>query len=223
MNPPALIRRPWDTKAFGLDTYELANASADSLRQAILTPGHHTVRVDPLASKELLHEYGFYYCDTLLEPFCTAEKLNAQTHPESSIGKGMDWQALLPICHGSFAHGRFHRDFNLTQECADTRYDNWLHQLYDNQNVYGLFWQKELAGFIAYSENSLLLHAVDQAYRGKGLAKHWWSAVCLDIFSAGHREVSSSISASNMGALNLYASIGFNFRNPLDIYHRLVK
>ena len=223
MNPSALISTPWDTAVFGLATYELADVSAASLHQAVQTPGHHSVRVDPLASKQLLYEYGFYYCDTLIEPYCAAAKLKILALPDISIGKNVDWQELLRICHGAFLHGRFHRDFNLDQAHADLRYDNWLRQFCDRQHVYGLFWRNELAGFIAYSGNSLALHAVGEAFRGKGLSKYWWSAVCAELVTAGCAEVKSSISASNMAALNLYASLGFGFRNPVDIYHRLVK
>jgi len=223
MNKSALINTPWDAIAFGIDTHELADASAGSLQQATATAGHHTVRVDPLASKQLLDEYGFYYCDTLLEPYCNLERLKSLSHPDCTVAKDAEWQALLAICHGAFAHGRFHRDFNLDRESADIRYDNWLRQLYDRQTIYGLFWRNELTGFIAYSDNRLLLHAVAKAFRGKGYAKYWWSAVCAELFNMGHTEVKSSISAANVGALNLYASLGFSFRNPQDIYHRLVK
>lgn len=223
MNPPGLISTHWDAAAFGLATYELADASVASLRQAIQTPGHHTVRVDPLASKQRLYKYGFYYCDTLIEPHCAKGALKISTHPDTSIDKDVDWQKLLSICHGAFVHGRFHRDFNLDRACANIRYDNWLRQLYDQQRVYGLFWRNELAGFIAYSGNSLVLHAVAETCRGKDVAKYWWGTVCSELLSAGHAEVKSSISAANMAALNLYASLGFGFRNPMDIYHRLVK
>lgn len=223
MSPSVLINILWDTQVFGVDTYELSDASEDVLRQAVHTPGHHTVRVDPLASKQLLHEYGFYYCDTLIEPYCRAEKLKILADPDCNIGKNINWQELLLICHGAFEYGRFHRDFSLDKECADVRYNNWLRQLYDKQNVYGLFWRNQLAGFIAYSENNLLLHAVDRGYRGRGLAKYWWSAACSELIKAGNEEITSSISAANMGALNLYASLGFGFRNPVDIYHRLVR
>jgi len=54
------------------------------------------------------------------------------------------------------------------------------------------------------------------------LAKYWWHATCCELFGAGHLEVTSSISAINMAVLNLYASLNFSFRNPLDVYHRLV-
>ena len=61
------------------------------------------------------------------------------------------------------------------------------------------------------------------ACRGKNLAKYWWSAVCSERFGAGSTEVTSSVSAANVAAINLYASPGFRFRNLVDVYHRLVK
>ncbi len=223
MNGNLINDTPWDAAVFGLHTAELVEYTPDVLEQTLQTPGHYTIKVDPLESKELLHKHGFYYSDTLLEPYCAAGKLEILMQPDISISKEVNWQDLQPICHGAFVHGRFHRDFNLDSASADLRYDNWLRELHGQRQVYGLFWQGELAGFIAHSGNSLVLHAVAETCRGKGLAKFWWSAVCRELFSAGHLEVKSSISATNMAALNLYASLGFSFRNPLDIYHRLVK
>ena len=223
MNTTLIKDTPWDAAAFGMFTGELAEYSEAALRAAAARSGHYTLKVDPLADKRLLHEYGFYYCDTLIEPRCGAASLRPATHPDATIARNTDLPELLTICHGAFTHGRYHRDFNLPRTGADLRYDNWLCQLYDQQCVYGLFWRGGLAGFIAYSGNSLVLHAVAEAYRGKGLAKYWWGAVCGELIAAGCTEVRSSVSAANVAALNLYASMGFNFVNPVDIYHRLVK
>ena len=221
---PELIKdTPWDAAAFGLHTGEINHYSAEALQLALQTPGHYTIKVDPLISKQLLDDYGFYYCDTLIEPYCSAEKLNVFPHAEVSISKNVEWEDLLPICHSAFKYGRFHRDFNLPEACADNRYDNWLHQLYQQHSVYGLLWRNQLAGFVACSSNSLVLHAVAEDFRGKKMAKYWWGAVCTGLFNSGSAEVTSSISAANVAAMNLYASLGFRFRNPLDVYHRLVK
>ncbi len=214
---------PWDTAAFGMPTWELLEYSTTALQQAIQTPGHHTLRVDPLADKRLLHECGFYYCDTLIEPYCNEAWLRAAQHPDATVSKDVDAEQVLAICHGAFTHGRFHRDFNLSKAAADQRYDSWLKQLLEAQQVYGLYWQGLLAGFIGYSGNNLVLHALAEKYRGKGLSKYWWSVVCSELLANGNEKVKSSISATNLAVLKLYASLGFSFNNPQDIYHRLVR
>ena len=220
---PLIESTPWDTAAFGMPTWELTEYSDEALRQAAQTAGHHTVRVNSLADNRLLHEYGFYYCDTLIEPHCTASRLRAVQHPEATISKVVDTEQALAICHGAFEHGRFHRAFNIPKAAADLRYDNWLRQLLEAQHVYGLYWQGVLAGFIGYRDNALVLHALSEQYSGRGLAKYLWSAVCTELLNTGCAEVKSSISAANVAALSLYASLGFSFRNPVCIYHRLVK
>jgi hypothetical protein len=222
MNTMPLIKpTPWDTAAFGMPTWELSEYSEMALQQAAQTVGHHTLKVDPLADKRLLHEYGFYYCDTLIEPHCNTTRLRTVQHLDATISRDVDVEQTLAICHGAFVHGRFHRDFNLPKAAADLRYDNWLKQLLEAQQVYGLYWQGILAGFIGYSANSLVLHAVAAPYRSKGWSKYWWSAVCCELLSSGHKEVKSSISTSNLAVLNLYVSLGFSFNNSKDIYQHL--
>lgn len=212
---------PWDSAVFGMLAYEIAQPSLEYLQASKVIPGHYTVRIDPLASKQALHEHGFYYCDTLIEPHCTAERFIAFDDADVAVSRDVPWQTLLDICHGAFSHGRFHRDFNLDQSQADQRYDNWLAQLHDAGQVYGLFYQGVLAGFIAVNGGCLVLHAVAKSLRGKGLAKRLWTPVCQTLFAQGCYEITSSVSAANLAVVNLYAALGFSFRNPVDIYHRM--
>ena len=223
MSKKSLIKPThWDTLAFGLPTWELTEYSEEALHQAAQTSGHFTLKIDPLADKRLLHEHGFYYCDTLIEPHCDIAQLRTVEHPKAIISKNVDVDQILAICHGAFLHGRFHRDFNLPKAAADLRYDNWLKQLFETRQVFGLYWEGVLAGFIAHNGNSLALHAVAEKFRGKGRSKYWWSSVCSELLGSGHHDVKSSISASNLAALNLYASLGFSFDNPQDVYHLMV-
>jgi hypothetical protein len=223
MNKVPLIKpTPWDTTIFGMPSWELLEYSEVALQYAVKITGHYTIKVDPLADKQLLHEYGFYYCDTLIEPYCNAVRLRLAHHLDATISKTIAVEQALAISHTAFVHGRFHRDFNLPKAACDQRYDNWLKQLLEAQQVFGLYWHNELAGFIGYSGNNLVLHALAEKYRGKGLSKYWWSEVCSDLLSTGYEEVKSSISVTNLAVLNLYASLGFTFNNPQDIYHRLV-
>jgi ribosomal protein S18 acetylase RimI-like enzyme len=213
---------PWDKAAFGVDCYELEAASAELFELALTAPGHYTVKLDPLASKAALHRCGFYYCDTLIEPWCTPPRLVRHECVGIAIDDAPALAALLDICHGGFPHGRFHRDFGLPARDADARYDNWLRELHRDGKVYGLLCDGTLAGFVARNGDSLVLHALSARFRGRGLAKYLWSALCVRLFAEGLPQIRSSISAANLAALNLYAGLGFRFRKPVDVYHRMV-
>jgi hypothetical protein len=214
-------RVPWDSAALGCDAYELSSAAPEILAQA-QAAGHYTVRVDPQADKRVLHELRFYYCDTLIEPFCAARDFKPQPHPAASLNRDTALEPLLAICRGAFQHGRFHRDFNVERRRADLRYENWLKTLHGSGKVYSLMWEGELAGFIAHERGKLVLHAMGAKHRGRGLARHLWSAVCVDLAREGVAELTSSISACNLAALNLYVTLGFRFRNAVDVYHRVI-
>lgn len=212
-----------DTEIFGFDFYEITKYSEEIIEYVSKIPGHYTIKVDPLASKRYLQQANFYYCDSLIEPFITRNKLKISKNCDSSVSEEVDLSALLPICKNAFVHGRFHRDFNLDSGKADLRYQKWLITLYENGAVYGLFWKKDLAGFVAYDDNLLVLHAVSASFRGKGLAKYWWVSVCEKLFEKGFEELRSSVSTTNSAVMNLYSSLGFSFRNPKDIYHMVVR
>jgi ribosomal protein S18 acetylase RimI-like enzyme len=221
--PPSFKPSPWDSAVFGMPAYELTDLSPDTLAAATRMAGHYTVRLDPLVSKQDLHEHGFYYCDTLVEPHCKIEHFVPFEDRAVSVRMEVSLDALLSICHGAFVHGRFHRDFGLPQAQAETRYAKWLAQLHRDGKVYGLLYREELAGFIAVEGNRLILHAVATSLRGRGLAKFLWSPVCQALFELGYDELTSSVSAANLAIVNLYASLGFRFRNSVDLYHRLTR
>ena len=215
-------RTPWDSAALGHDAFELAAASAAAVAQ-VRAPGHYTVRVDPLADARILHEHGFYYCDTLIEPHCAAGQMVRFAHEAAGCDRSPALDPLLAICRGAFRHGRFHRDFNVERRVADLRYETWLGTLHAAGKVYGLEWEGATAGFIACEGGKLVLHALGEQHRGRGIAKYLWSAVCADLVRAGARELTSSVSAANAAALSLYATLGFRFRNPTDVYHRVIR
>lgn len=214
---------PWDSKVFGFFTAEINTYSEDAIQACYKQPGLYTLKLEPLADKSLANEHGFYYCDTLLQPVCKRADLVAFENQSTSISLNTNKQALLNICSNAFTHGRFHRDFHITKQQADQRYVNWLSELIDNDKVFSLLYQGEIAGFIATKNNQLLLHAVAENFRGQGLAKYWWSSVCHDLFEHGFESVESSISASNLAVVNLYASLGFKVKSATDVYHKLVE
>ena len=223
MAAPRFLRpTPWDSAVYGLDTFEIHPVDGESLAYARAHAGHYTAKVDPLAPKRALHEAGFYYCDTLLEPRCARGDLVRWERPGITVGRDIAFERLAAICHGAFEHDRFHRDFNLDAALGDRRYDRWLRQLADAGDLFGICVAGEPAAFIGLSGNKLALHAIAPAFRGKGLAKYMWSPACALFFeSRGFDSLVSSVSAANLPVVNLYASLGFTFGSALDVYHRL--
>ncbi|MBX3662241.1 MAG: GNAT family N-acetyltransferase [Burkholderiales bacterium] len=217
---PAIRRVEWDSAAFGRDCYEITAAAEDALREAAATPGHYALKLDPLADKAALQRYGFYYVDTLLEPHGRRADFIAHHDAKAACTRGEKIEDLLAICHGAFEHGRFHRDFNLPRAGADLRYDNWLHQVHAAGDAWGLRYDGVLAGFIAVMDNRLVLHAMAAPFRGRGLAKYLWTTVCEALFTQGHAELCSSVSAANIAVIRLYQTLGFRLRHPVDVYHR---
>ncbi len=225
-----IIPTPWDTQTFGIQTFEITVPPTDDFFNQVLNKvisshesGHYTVKIDSVRSKKILHQYGFYYCDTLLEPYCQLGQLKTHHKKGISLSQSVSLTALTKICHGAFIYGRFHRDFNLDPDKSDIRYDLWLKQLYEAGSVFGLMYDDELAGFWGFSHYKIVLHALDEKYRRKGMAKYFWSLACQELFEQGYSEITSSISAANVAVLNLYVSLGFKFRNSLDVYHLLLK
>lgn len=214
---------PSDSILFGMDAYDIPQLSSATLDEMVKHSGHYTYKSNPLACKKELHDHDFYYCDTLLEPYCSEKSFIYYEDKLATISESGKLDDLLRICENAFLYGRFHRDFKINKMIAEQRYSNWLRYLYEAKLIYTLYYANNLAGFVAYTNNKLVLHAMDNKYRGKGLAKYFWSLVCKDLFSKDHLEITSSISAANIAAINLYSSLGFKFRNALDVYHRVIE
>jgi ribosomal protein S18 acetylase RimI-like enzyme len=214
-----LVRTPWDSKVFAIDTFEVRSFDEETLKVVANLPGHFTIKVDPSRSTDLLHRCGFYYCDTLVEPFCRRQHFIAHDDPDVRVVDTYDIGDFLSLSRGAYTHGRFHRDPNIPSELADARYDSWLRQIHAAGGMIGLAYRGTLAAYFARENAKVLLHAVHVSLRGKGLAKYLWTAGYNTLFREGFDEVSSSVSASNMPVTNLYCSLGFKFRSPLDVYH----
>jgi hypothetical protein len=215
-----LRETPWDKRNFAFKTYELLDVDEELFKYIENIPGHFTLKVDPLSNNYLLYKYKFYYCDTLIEPHCERDKLVIFDHDEISIKNSCNFEVIRDISVGAYKHGRFHRDFNVDNQSADNRYINWLHDLYKENNCLYFYYKNDFAGYFGFTGNKIVLHALSEKYKGKGLAKYFWSKACRYLFDKGVNNIYSSISCVNLPVLNLYASIGFKFKNALDVYHK---
>ena len=203
----------------GVPTYELETISGEILKDIRKVPGHYTLKVDPLFPKKILHEAGFYYCDTLVHLSCPRKKFVGYDNPLMSLSTDISLDELIELCLGIFVFDRFHRDFNVDSQAADRRYINWIKELYHSGMPVGLYYDETLVGFAIFKDNRFALQGLKKTYQGKGYAKYFWSLKCLKIYSLGYQEVLTTISAANCPLLNMYAALGFRFDKAEDVYH----
>jgi ribosomal protein S18 acetylase RimI-like enzyme len=210
---------PWDARALGCSAWNVKQTDEDTLREASTLPGLIVARLPACEDKRILHRFGFYYVDTLIEPYCDSKRLRAFCDPRTSISSEFDLSIALELACSGFEHGRFYRDHSISRKVAGERYRNWLKDLILRDQVVGLFLEKRQAGFIALQNGYFKLHAVGQNYRSMGLAKYWWYLACIREIQRGCQEITSSVSTTNLPVVSLYASLGFRFRRATDIYH----
>ncbi|CEI81391.1 hypothetical protein J18TS1_22320 [Oceanobacillus oncorhynchi subsp. incaldanensis] len=213
---------PWDSRNFPLDTFQLTEYSEAALQAAADVEGHFTVKVDPLADKALLHKYGFYYADTLMEPYCYRNKFLEEEAGDVTFHENYDAADILTIAEEAFQGGRYHRDFHVPNEMADLRYRNWVKDLIDQELILAYKQDGRVKGFFAYQEENVLLLAMHKDIRGQGFAKPFTAACVKEQFErTGREQLVTSISPSNPASLNVFIDLGFRLRAGKDIYHKV--
>ena len=217
---PLLFETPWDKRIFGFDTYELGEASEAALRATGDRRGHFTVRVDPLEDKALLGKFGFYYVDTLVQPFAAPERILFHDDPAASVRLSEDSARLRDVANGAFTFARFYKDRAIPRDLANRRYQAWLEELFSKGCVLDLLYGGETAGFLAFEKGKIILHTLDERHRGRGLGKVLWSAALRRMILDHPSEIVSSVSITNLAVMNLYVSLNFRFRNAKDVYHK---
>ncbi|GLO67083.1 GNAT family N-acetyltransferase [Oceanobacillus kimchii] len=213
---------PWDQRNFPVETYQLSEYSEAALRETDQVKGHFTVKVGVFENTKLLHDYGFYYADTLIAPFCKKDRFLFERAKEASFTENFDKDEILNIAEEAFQGGRYHRDFNIPNNMADKRYRNWVKDLINQRLILAYKQNGEIAGFFAYKDDQILLLAMHEDYRGKGMATAFAGACVKEQFvRTGHTELKTSISPSNPASLNVFLGLGFRLGPAIDVYHKL--
>ncbi len=212
---------PWDKRTFKIDTYQLTDSVDKALEETNNTQGHFTLKIDPLTNPKNIIESGFYYMDSLTEPVCKKEDFQFFENDKIELSQDYQKSEILQIARDTFIHGRFHRDFNVPNALADTRYMRWVEDLMEEKNLYSLLYDGELAGFYGFDEDKVLLLGIKKEFQGRGLAKPFTSMGCKKQFEQGYSSLYTSISAANVASLNLFYSLGFKLKKTLDVYHKL--
>lgn len=215
-----LKQTPWDKRTFQIDTYEIVDINEDTLKLTDELEGHFTVKIDPLANHKLLHAYGFYYVDTLIEPRCKKEKLQLFHNNMVHLTTDFNVDNVLDIAANTFEHGRFHRDNMIPNHLANKRYMRWVEDLIEENGIYALIYNEKEVGFYGFKNDRVLLLSIHPDYQGANLAKSFTSMCVKRQFELGYEELKTSISAANVKSLNLFIKLGFTLHKTVDVYHK---
>lgn len=210
--PERVREAPWDARALGIPAYAITSLALEVEEWIKRTEGFYSQ-----ASRRATQEWcgRFYYCDTLLQPSCVCDRFKPHSDGRCSLTSEFDIRKVFLMARGFFTHDRFYKGMNMAQEVADDRYIRWLSDLRADGRLLAFFWEgKDLAGFWGYTSlGAIVLHALSTVFCGKGLAKSFWTAGCRHFFEQGLEALTSSVSASNLGVINLYTSLGFSMKS----------
>jgi ribosomal protein S18 acetylase RimI-like enzyme len=189
----------------------------------------------------ILQRADFYFVETALVPYTVIRKNDALHRFLADKGafvparydlhalevfqveKNDDafYEAIREIAGESFTDDRFHLDLNCSKEIADRRYSYWVEDLLRDAAVDFdiLRFSEETIAFMARKENNLLLAGFSRKYANSGLGDFFWLSVLEQMMREGTTQVQTMISTNNIPVLNLYARIGFKFKDPSVTFH----
>ena len=184
---------------------------------------------------------GFYFVESTLTPHVRlADNIILQTFIQNRINfvpnrydseklivRSIDKQDLdirkniEEISKHSFVDDRFHLDPNCPNSIADLRFYYWIQDLYSDPEAifYCLEFDGEITGFMCRKNSNLILAGFEKKYRNSGLGDFLWLSVMEEMLKSGLSHAHTLISANNVAVLNLYARIGFKFRQSAITFH----
>jgi len=193
------------------------------------------------AANAILERIGFNFVEQTLEPYIVLSKSHvlkqfvknrADFLPKRFTPSDFDNRPLdkvdqnacaqvSRIASQSFSDDRFHLDPKCDHGKADSRFVFWVQDLLaDSQTAFNLLcFKDEVIGFMARKAEHLVLAGFSRKHLGSGLGEYLWLSVLADMQAGGRAHAHTLISANNVSVLNLYARLGFKFRNPATTFH----
>lgn len=235
---------PWDTKALGVDTYEIvlqdlkkSNVhNVENTLDEITSINHPSIfytRIDANSSlsKLILSNTGFFNCETQLhivrsniKNFTTPKELG-QRRPVIQHASEQDYSEVTRRSSEVFRYSRFHEDPYVPTNRADLRMEIWTEDMKDqlmplivSRNKIG-----ELDSFIFYkniTDRNIEL-ILGGSMPGKGMMTPlFWAAFLEHFKNLGIERIETKISASNIVIFNIYLFFNFQIKTVYFDFHK---
>ncbi len=240
----ALTQMPWETRNLGRASYALNVSQLDQAAEELERLQHAFVQaalpLDQLHLSPQLAAMGFYAVETALTPYANLTKLPALdafvADPASALPSGRmpeglrgapaeadDFAVIDRIAGQAFRDDRFHMDPGCDAALADQRYVLWVQQMRDEGKAfYCLKLDDDVIGFMVHADSHLPLAGLAPAHGQRGLGAFLWLSALDHLKKQGQTRITTGITANNTAVLNLYARLGFRFRDPRLILHQWI-
>lgn len=228
---------PWDSTPFNRSCYEL-NISLGKTAASpatILEFMHHNqfktvtcrVTASDFALRRYLQSLGFDHAE--LQLTCRLA-LTQNSAPNRQLGtlrlaQDKDRKRVQEIAKQIFLSSRFQNIPNLAPEKIGLRFSNWVNQLHNEspEFAYVLEVNNQIVGFFysqaTHNKNELYAALGGIAHDSRGpYGIYLYPAVMAAYHHAGIKTIVSAISANNLGALNLWTSLGTKFPEAKDVF-----
>lgn len=236
------VEAPWDSAVFGYPVLQInelevrdkgaqADMAAFETARDRLGAGLVSCRLgcEKLRESMLLETHGFRFVEMLYQP--ELEDLqDCRLDDEAGLEVSRATVADVPVIEGiagsAFRNERFHVDPRLDPSLGDERYRSWtrnalghpsqrLSAVRDGERLVAFFVTETQPDGTCYWH----LNAVAPDAQGRGYGRRAWLAMLTEARSNGAVRVRTAIVARNHRVLNLYASLGFRFPEPLMTFH----
>jgi ribosomal protein S18 acetylase RimI-like enzyme len=235
---------PWDSDIFGFPFYQVTisemfegfdeslpkllsflwKQSEDKCLVCTKIPSQQVSRMRTLT------EHGFYPVETMVEPYRDLRSFSSNRRFERLSlrpARIEDKPQLFSIARSAFSMDRYHLDPNLPDDRASYRYEFWLEngmQSGDHIFVYEDATDSRLVGFCHLREVDkrvvdFSLAAIEPKFQKSGFGVMMYSECLLECQKMGYAEMVTRISLNNIAVLNIYAHLGFLFRQPTVTLH----
>lgn len=128
---------------------------------------------------------------------------------------------LKAIARESFSDDRFHIDHNCPTDIADGRISSWVDDLISDPDIsfYVLTLNDKIIAFTAKKKNHYILGGFQKNYIRSGLGELLYLNGCKILKEQEYKTFETQISTNNLLVLNLYARLGFKFKNTQYSFH----
>ena len=233
----------WDSRVLNQPVWEITSFAYDTeenLRQVLTRAGLSfgtgrdglvvaRVNAADQCAVSAFQACGFRYAEASqmvrlrsLKRFTPPTRVNRKL--ELRVAVEADIPRIKGISREEFHHGRYAEDWQIPLAVHQKRQDNWIDDIFAAGQPVVVFEAKGVIhAFMAYSlsdsgEAQLMLGGCDADHGF--LAIIFWVNVLEHLREQGAKSVSALISAANLGIVNLYSALGFEFSDLLIGLHR---